>query len=170
MVTVTESHEVRTLAVLTVIVSLKFFWIIIASGGKRKRAPEDGFQPKAVSDKTSNTPLLADGNNQEQPQQQNEDGNVQSPAGFSEEERWRRLVQNDLENIPLTIMLMWIAVLCNGDKLTNIVLASLFTVGRIGHSICYIYKLMPWRSIAWLLGIVGTVGFMVNIVYGAFKN
>merc|ERR1712154_302682 len=98
---------------------------------------------------------------------ENDAVSVQMP--FTEEERWSRIVQNDMENIPITIILMWIAVIVNGDNTVNIIMASLFCFGRIMHSICYIYRLMPWRSIGWLFGFIGTIGFMVNAIYGAFK-
>lgn len=74
-----------------------------------------------------------------------------------------------MENIPITLTLMWIAVICQGNYETNVAFATIFLFGRVMHTICYIYSLMPWRSLAWFLGILSTLGFMGNIVYGAFQ-
>eukprot|EP01084_Bolivina_argentea_P067210 122448_1 len=142
-----DEDTIKALSILTVVICLKFFMIIIASGGKRKRAPEDGFQPK-VDNKAAYQSM--------EPQQ---DENEESPKndtplvkiGFSDEDRWRRIVQNDMENIPITLILMWIAVIVDGNNEVNVTLAAVFLFGRIMHSLCYIYQLMPWRSIGWML-------------------
>ena len=135
-----------------------------------QRAPEDGFQrlAKYKGGDGDDAPLMAD----KDADIENQSGAIDqaSTVTFTEEERWKRIVQNDLENIPITITLMWVAYICGGDNVTNIVLASLFTLGRIMHTICYIYSLMPWRSFAWLFGIIGSVGFMINAVYGVYAD
>mmetsp|Transcript_24912 Transcript_24912/g.21794 ORF Transcript_24912/g.21794 Transcript_24912/m.21794 type:complete len:177 (+) Transcript_24912:30-560(+) len=169
---VDTQDTIKILAILTVVVCLKYFFVIIGSGGKRKRAPEDGFQPSNVKQAAvgQSTPLLDDNKPNANSTAVDVDNDVSVVVAMTEEERWARIVQNDLENIPITITLMWISVLFGGDNLTNIVLASLFTFGRLTHTICYIYRLMPWRSFAWMFGIAGTIGFMVNIIYGAFRT
>merc|ERR1719295_933379 len=153
MALLSDKNTIQVLGILTVLICLKFFIIILASGGKRKRAPEDGFQPLKNKE-----PLLENASGASPTES--------SAETFSEEERWKRIVQNDLENIPITVLLMWIAVICGGDNLTNVILAALFLFGRVMHSVCYIKQLMPWRSIGWLFGIIATLGFMANIIYG----
>ena len=141
----------KVLAVLTVIVCLKFFVIIIGSGGKRKRAPEDGFQPpnikKAYSSADPSAPLLDEAarskdnsnNATDNGSDNNDNDSLAKVPVFTDEERWARIVQNDLENIPITITLMWVAYIVKGDQLTNIILASLFVFGRIMHSVCTLF-------------------------------
>merc|ERR1740123_1452338 len=99
MAVLSDKETIQILGILTVCICLKFFVIIIGSGGKRKRAPEDGFQPLKKKE-----PLLGNASGASPDA---------SPSDtFSEEERWKRIVQNDLENIPITVLLMWIAVIC----------------------------------------------------------
>ena len=146
----------QSIGCIDVIVCLKYFFVVIGS---------DGFQPKNVKQAhvDQNSPLLddnkpnADGKNDNN----NDNMSVVIPA-MAEEERWIRIVQNDLENIPITITLMWISVLFRGYNVTNIVLASLFIFGRIMHTVCYRYSVM--------FGIAETIGFMANIIYGAFRK
>ena len=109
--------QIKILSILTMLICIKFFFVILASGGKRKRAPEDGFQPKTAS----------------QPKDNESDN---APPTFTEEERWKRIVQNDMENIPITLTLMWIAVITRGNFETNVVFAAIFLFGRVMHTIC----------------------------------
>ena len=158
----------KILSVLTALICIKFFFVILGSGGKRTRAPEDGFQFK-------------------KPLKQNEADDNED--GFDNEQRWKRIVQNDMENIPITITLLWIAVYINGNNEANVACAGAFLFGRTMHTISmiqnyvssislsyvpqpytgYIYGLQPWRTIGWFFGFISTLGFIGNIVYGAFQ-
>eukprot|EP00486_Rosalina_sp_Unknown_P003644 CAMPEP_0201572972 /NCGR_PEP_ID=MMETSP0190_2-20130828/16567_1 /ASSEMBLY_ACC=CAM_ASM_000263 /TAXON_ID=37353 /ORGANISM="Rosalina sp." /LENGTH=127 /DNA_ID=CAMNT_0047999385 /DNA_START=94 /DNA_END=474 /DNA_ORIENTATION=+ len=91
-------------------------------------------------------------------------------AAFNDKERFRRIGLNELENVPITLALMAYSVfqpLASNE--VNIAMASTFLLGRIMQSVCYAYGLQPWRSIGWMLGVISTLGFVVNIIYGAFK-
>lgn len=84
--------------------------------------------------------------------------------------RWNRLVLNDFENIPFGLILAWSSYLAQGDATAQVVGLGLFTVGRYAHSVCYAYRLMPWRSYAFALGLAGSFTLGINAVYGAFEN
>eukprot|EP01084_Bolivina_argentea_P122746 217520_1 len=163
-----ETKEtIQILAVLTVCICLKFFFVTLGSGWFRTRAPEDGFQTPVGKRKESDS-----GQNLNPPvedENANEQQNQQKQRIFNTEYRWKRIVQNDMENIPITIILMWIAVIAQGNNETNVAFAVMFLFGRTMHTICYIYSLQPWRSIVWGLAFFSTIGFLINILYGAFN-
>ena len=71
-----------------------------------------------------------------------------APAGADEQiERLRRAHQNDLENI-LPFFVVGFLYALSGPSY-NVVwwLYSVFTTGRILHTICYALGLQPWRTI-----------------------
>ena len=115
-----KEDEKKALAILTVLICLKFFYVILFSGSKRVRAPEDGMQFIKAEKEAAN-----------------DENNVgeQKPK-FTEVERWKRIVQNDMENILITLTLMWISFIVDGNAETNVALASIFLFGRTMHTIC----------------------------------
>ena len=56
-------------------------------------------------------------------------------------QRKLRIVQNDLENIPIGMLLMYISLLVNSNHISHIVFTILFTVSRVFHTISYEHKL-----------------------------
>merc|ERR1740123_1359165 len=136
----------KILSLLTAFIFVKFAFVILSAGVKRTRAPEDAEVVRNIAKKSA----------------------ADQSDGFDERARWARIVQNDMENIPITITLLWIAVFINGNNEANVAFASAFLFGRTMHTICYIYGLMPWRTIAWFIGFISTFGFIGNIIYAAF--
>ena len=55
-------------------------------------------------------------------------------------QRKLRIVQNDLENIPIGMLLMYISLLTNYSPVGHITMTILFTVSRVFHTISYEYK------------------------------
>ncbi|WDR05989.1 MAPEG family protein [Devosia rhodophyticola] len=37
----------------------------------------------------------------------------------------------------------------------SLVGASLFLIGRVGHVVCYLKALSPWRSVAFMIALIG---------------
>eukprot|EP00039_Didymoeca_costata_P000469 m.45674 g.45674 ORF g.45674 m.45674 type:complete len:187 (-) comp10280_c0_seq2:49-609(-) len=91
-----------------------------------------------------------------------------------EEKRWQRMVQNDLENLPLGFTLMWASLLCltfgTYDE-TNFEVfmagCGLHAVGRYGHSYCFAKALQPWRTIFFALSQIGMLILAVILVVAA---
>ncbi|KAI8900572.1 hypothetical protein BC833DRAFT_581388 [Globomyces pollinis-pini] len=81
--------------------------------------------------------------------------------------RWVRLVLNDLENIPLGLIVFAASIASNGDELINTVALGVFTVSRIFHSIAYAYELQPHRAIGWAGGVLAVSVAAINGVWGA---
>eukprot|EP01084_Bolivina_argentea_P126791 224412_1 len=154
-----RERALKVVALCNLIMVLKYFMTIIFQGIRRTRAPEDGFQPPVIADE-SKQPLNSG----------NDDDSGSKKVIFTEEQRWQRIVLNDLENVQMGIIMMWISLFVSGDNMVTAICALIFTLGRCIHTLCYVYKLMPWRAIAWLLGVLSTLTLAANIVYGAFKS
>eukprot|EP00996_Jenningsia_fusiforme_P004817 NODE_5686_length_649_cov_23.811667_g5299_i0.p1 GENE.NODE_5686_length_649_cov_23.811667_g5299_i0~~NODE_5686_length_649_cov_23.811667_g5299_i0.p1 ORF type:complete len:157 (+),score=32.40 NODE_5686_length_649_cov_23.811667_g5299_i0:70-540(+) len=84
------------------------------------------------------------------------------------EMRWTRIVSNDLENIPLGLIIMWATMLTAKNSNVQIVLAGLFAISRFLHTISYAKSLQPHRALAWLGGTIAILGMLVNGLAGVF--
>eukprot|EP01083_Nonionella_stella_P187321 688011_1 len=147
----------KILGICNLVIVFKYFMTVIFQGIRRTRAPEDGFQPPAVTKEAK--PLKQD---------DNATGNDKNQ--FTEEQRWQRIVLNDLENVPIGVVMMWVSLFVSGHPAVTAVGAIGLTLGRCSHTLCYVYKLMPWRSVAWLIGVLSTLALAGNIVYGVFQH
>jgi glutathione S-transferase len=76
--------------------------------------------------------------------------------------RWRRIVQNDLESIPIGLAVFMGSILVGGNDVANSVLMISYTGLRLAHTISYAYQLQPHRSITWTLGQMSILGSGVN--------
>lgn len=61
---------------------------------------------------------------------------------------WR----NDLENIPMFLILGLGFVLADGPATGALIYFGLFTVARIAHTVFYLRPTQPWRNIAYQVG------------------
>ena len=68
------------------------------------------------------------------------------------------------------VIMMWVSLIVAGNHEVTSTCAITFTLARCGHTICYIFKLMPWRAICWITGVLSTLILACNIVYGAYKH
>ena len=101
-------------------------------------------------------------------------------------DRAQRIVNNDLENIPYTMILAWGSVYCigqlqmkyglkvssysaDGHALAHIVFYTIFVISRVAHSIVYIKGLSTPRSIVWLFGALCSFGIAINGAIASFK-
>lgn len=71
---------------------------------------------------------------------------------------WR----NDLENIPMFLIIGLGFVLADGPATAALIYFGLFTVARIAHTIFYLRPMQPWRNVAYQLGTLTTVAMMVH--------
>lgn len=86
-------------------------------------------------------------------------------AALAEEQRWNRVVMNDLENLPLGLIVAWASYHCCAAQarttsvfVAHNVMVIFFLVGRVGHTLAYAYALQPWRSLMYMLGLLGVAG------------
>lgn len=71
---------------------------------------------------------------------------------------WR----NDLENIPIFLIIGLGFVLANGPAGAALIYFALFTIARIAHTIFYLRPMQPWRNLAFQLGTFTTLVIIVH--------
>ena len=81
-------------------------------------------------------------------------------------QRAARAWRNDLENIPIFLILAWIYVTAGLSSTAFVVYCLVFMAARIAHTICYIGAIQPWRTIAFTIGAIATVAMMVQLFIG----
>lgn len=89
------------------------------------------------------------------------------------------LSNNDLENIPMGLLVMWASILCiaitqtgdaqYGHSIAHIVLAVMFTFARVSHTVTYALKLTSARTLSWTVGVLGVLAMSVNAAVAAFQ-
>ena len=135
-------------------------------GIHRTRAPEDGFQPPGIkaaaqARATEKSPLAS--NESGAASEENKEKKVYK---FDEEERWRRIVMNDIENVLIGIVMHWVAYIAQGNFTVTGISIVVFTVARIVHTICYLKQFQPWRSISWFIGVLANLTAAINVLVG----
>ena len=179
----TENTVLQATAVLSLIIWTKVFVTNLGLGGAKNtagtRAPEDTYQHQPSSTTSTNNnndgEEEAGGTNNEEKAQQTQD-------------RAQRIVNNDLENIPYTMVLAWGAAMCIASNsgffvpltahgrravaygTAHIVLYTIFVVCRIAHSIVYALKISTARSLLWLVGALCSFGIAMNGTIASFDS
>ena len=94
-------------------------------------------------------------------------------------QRKERMLANDLENIPLNLVVFWGAyILQNSVNNTNsdegqegtqalTALFIIYTIARVGHSLCYNFALQPARSISFVIGELAFVSTLILSIYNS---
>ncbi|KAF0696892.1 Aste57867_12391 [Aphanomyces stellatus] len=145
--------DTQVVMACTVVLYLKY-WVCLILGAMSKypagsRPPEDGPPGK------QSFGLAAD------------DDKVVKAAKVNEM-RWNRIVGNDIENIPIGLIMSWACVVCRADPATTKAAVVVFTSARVFHSIFYAIALSRPRGFAYLVqtGCIMTLAW--NGLTGAF--
>ena len=80
--------------------------------------------------------------------------------------RAARAWRNDLENIPIFLILAWIYVAANLSGSAFVIYCLVFMVARIAHTFCYINSIQPWRTASFVLGAVATLALIIHLLVG----
>jgi glutathione S-transferase len=133
-----------TIMFCTLIIWMKFFVTIFIQGGKSiaagTRIKEDGYMTK------------------EEVTEEKRDADI----------RWKKIVQNDVENLPLAFIVFWgvkIIAIFPSSRLAMIILIPIYVAARILHTICFaIGKQWP-RTIGFIIAnlCVGAAGLIGSI-------
>ena len=176
--------------ILSLFIYLKVVYTNLNLGGAKMyagtRAPEDTYQKKRDDHGHDHQPsgggngaATTDPSGNEATATSNIEVTLETPSETELKEaqdRAQRIVNNDLENIPYTLALCWGAVVCilgnakgplKGLVVAHILFMTLFTIGRIGHTIAYIKMLSYPRTIFWLFGLLSTLGIIINGIIAA---
>jgi glutathione S-transferase len=85
-----------------------------------------------------------------------------SPKAKMQDIRWQRIVLNDLENIPLALIVSIVSIIARGNETINSILFVTFTLSRIGHTITYAKELQPHRAFCWFGAVLSVIGITLN--------
>ncbi|KAG7399738.1 hypothetical protein PHYBOEH_008072 [Phytophthora boehmeriae] len=158
------STEFKTYVTCAAVLYVKF---VLATGIQATKTFEAGGRPP----EDKNLPL-AKGN----PVQTY--GLVSSPKEESEEIkkakltelRWRRIVQNDLESIPMALIVFGTGVMAKGNPYVQCAAMIGYTSVRCFHTVAYANAMHPHRALCWLFGIIFITTGAGNALYGAFSS
>jgi glutathione S-transferase len=74
---------------------------------------------------------------------------------------WR----NDLENIPIFLILAWIYVAAGLSTGAFEIYCVVFVVARILHTVFYLNAVQPWRTIAFTVGAVAMIALAIHLLF-----
>jgi|SRR5271166_5356263 len=78
-------------------------------------------------------------------------------------QRAARAWRNDLENIPIFLILAWIYVAAGLSSTALTVYCAVFAVARILHTIFYLKAIQPWRTIVFTIGSVAMLALIIHL-------
>lgn len=90
-------------------------------------------------------------------------GGQQASAEVPMVERASRAWRNDLENIPIFLILAWIYVYGHLSPRAFVIYCIIFMIARIAHTICYLNGIQPARTIAYTVGALTTLAMMIQM-------
>ena len=88
--------------------------------------------------------------------------NTEAPMVERGSKAWR----NDLENIPIFLIIAWIYVAAGLSASAFVIYCIVFMAARIVHTICYLNAIQPARTIAFTIGAVAMLAMIVQIFVG----
>jgi uncharacterized MAPEG superfamily protein len=74
---------------------------------------------------------------------------------------WR----NDLENIPIFLILAWIYVAAGLATGPFEIYCVVFVVARMLHTVFYLNAVQPWRTIAFTVGAVAMIALAIHLLF-----
>ena len=83
--------------------------------------------------------------------------------------RWDRIVMNNLENIPMAVLVFWLGTWTPNNHLGGNALFALFTLLRIIHTVLYACGVLYARTAVYLLSIIFVLGAGINAMAGVHK-
>jgi len=86
----------------------------------------------------------------------------EAPAVQRASRAWR----NDLENIPIFLILAWIYVAAGLSATAFVIYCVVFMVCRILHTIFYLNSMQPLRTIVFTIGAVTMLALIVSLFIG----
>ena len=164
----TSKQEVSlpALAICSFLLWAKMFVTLVLQGSKSQRPPED----LNKTENGSSSDLEAGGDHDNTADVKDAKDFILLESKFTLSERWNRIVRNDLENIPMALILAWGSYVADTETFGNTynycvaILICLFTFFRFGHTVCYAKRIQPWRSICYLTSQLCQCGFAILLL------
>jgi uncharacterized MAPEG superfamily protein len=86
------------------------------------------------------------------------------PEPTRELARSRRALGNLQETLPVFLTLAILSIVLGEQGWKSLAGAGLYFLARTGHFICYMRGLSPWRSICFLIGLLGNVAMAIPLI------
>ncbi|EGZ21843.1 hypothetical protein PHYSODRAFT_251417 [Phytophthora sojae] len=83
-------------------------------------------------------------------------------AAVESEMRWKRIIQNDLESMPLAFVVFWGAITVGVNPNVTKTLMRAYTTARIGHTAVYSLGMPRARLACWMAGTFCIVAAAAN--------
>lgn len=139
---------------------------VVGAGQNRAISPEDRSEPKdepapagGAESETTDTSTSGDGGAPE----------------FTKRMRVHNINENDKENIPYTLPVMWglyiVGVLTeDGHPCLDVlfICTLIWLLARVSHAVCYLYGVQPWRSRSWAVGQLAALAMATTLIIGSF--
>lgn len=97
-------------------------------------------------------------------------GRPASPEELPQVLRAAEAWANDLENIPLFFVLGALCLVFNPPFMLTAGLMVLFTVARMVHTLTFLARWQPWRTIAYAVAITCLLGLAAMVSMGAVRH
>ena len=91
----------------------------------------------------------------------------EGPSDAPSVQRASRAWLNDLENIPIFLILCGIYVAADLSTTAFVIYCLVFTVARIAHTIFYLNGIQPMRTISYTVGAAVSMALMIHLFIGA---
>lgn len=86
------------------------------------------------------------------------------PEPTRELARSRRALANLQETLPIFLTLAVLSVALGEEGWLSVLGGAVYFIARSGHVYCYMKGLSPWRSICFLVALIGTVMMAIPLV------
>ncbi|KAF0683277.1 Aste57867_24709 [Aphanomyces stellatus] len=155
--------DTKVLIACTGVLAIKLYATLFIQGGKRfaagTRPPEDqGISDRRHGGKAQTFGLA---------KTDEKDDTKTAPAeAIQADIRWERIVRNDLENIPIGLLVAWGAVNSGGNAIVNSAAIGSFTFFRVLHTYAYAHERQPHRALFWFGGVLSVVVLVGNSTHG----
>jgi uncharacterized MAPEG superfamily protein len=70
--------------------------------------------------------------------------------------RSRRALANLQETLPIFLVLAVLSIVLGEGGWLSLIGAVIYLLGRSGHVVCYMKGLVPWRSLCFIIALIGT--------------
>jgi uncharacterized MAPEG superfamily protein len=90
-------------------------------------------------------------------------GGQQVSAEAPTVERASKAWRNDLENIPIFLIIAWIYVAAGLSAGAFVLYCIVFMAARVIHTICYLNAIQPGRTIAFTVGALTMLVLMIHL-------
>ncbi|GAB9465944.1 Inorganic phosphate transporter 1-6 [Globisporangium polare] len=162
-ITTTASTELKAYVTCSAVLFAKFVVATSVQGLKTfdagGRPPEDKKLPWAKGRREQTYGLAAP-----------DDSDKELKKAREVEMRWRRIVANDLESIPIALLVFAGGVFAGGNEKVYATSLGVYTFVRCFHTYAYANELQPHRAWCWRIGVLAITAGAINSLVGVYSS